>query len=300
MNNRINNAQNPNSPVILILAGTSDARHLCEQAVEKNISVIASVVTKEAASHFDQDKIPVHIGRLEISSMGKFILENKVSILVDATHPFADKASLTAIAVAKEIKIPYIRYERPESVIETETEEVENDAMYFAADYQEAVDWILNPPEELRKKFSEKINVFLTTGSKTLELFARQLLPRKNIRLIIRLLPSVENLELCQKHAIPNENIVAMKGPFSKELNKALFESFNTNIVVTKLSGKEGSTDEKIQAARELNIPVIAIERPAIDYPIVCTSPEQTLAVIRSTLSLIIPNNAGSKSTDKA
>jgi len=57
-----------------------------------------------------------------------------------------------------------------------------------------------------------------------------------------------------------------MQGPFSKELNKALYDHYGVNVMVTKESGKEGAVDEKVEAALEKGIEVIMIRRPKVDY----------------------------------
>lgn len=57
-----------------------------------------------------------------------------------------------------------------------------------------------------------------------------------------------------------------MQGPFSRELNHALFRHFETTLMVTKDSGEAGGVDEKIEAAWDLGIEVVMIERPPIAY----------------------------------
>jgi precorrin-6A/cobalt-precorrin-6A reductase len=53
-----------------------------------------------------------------------------------------------------------------------------------------------------------------------------------------------------------------MQGPFSLELNRALFKQYGAEVVVTKNSGVVGGTDTKIAAALELALPVVVINRP--------------------------------------
>lgn len=108
--------------------------------------------------------------------------------------------------------------------------------------------------------------ILLTTGSKTLPLFAEKLLDLPDIRLITRVLPRTESLMVCEKTGFPQENIIAIQGPFSKELNKAIYRQFGVTLMITKESGQAGSVDEKVTAAIELGIETIMIKRPSIKY----------------------------------
>jgi precorrin-6A/cobalt-precorrin-6A reductase len=79
----------------------------------------------------------------------------------------------------------------------------------------------------------------------------------------------------------PSE-IIAMQGPFSYELNKALLIDYRASVLVTKESGPVGGTDNKIKAALDLGIPVILMERPVAAYPIVVSSCAELLEILRS------------------
>lgn len=71
-----------------------------------------------------------------------------------------------------------------------------------------------------------------------------------------------ENIALCEGLGIRGKQIIAMQGPFSKELNLALIKQFNICHLVTKQSGASGGFSEKIQAAQEAGICVWLIGSP--------------------------------------
>ena len=71
-----------------------------------------------------------------------------------------------------------------------------------------------------------------------------------------------------------------MQGSFSRDLNRALFESFGADVIVTKDSGKIGGVDSKIEAAQDLKIPVVMIDRPRIDYPNLTQNFDEVLKLI--------------------
>lgn len=240
--------------MILFLAGTSDARKLAIALQRQGHPLIATVVTESAASSLEKEGIAHHVGRLSVEDMKNIIQQKNISIVIDASHPYAEEASKTAMMAAEQCHIPYIRYERPQQqyrhplVTEVETYE---EAALLAREH--------------------KGTVMLTTGSKTLATFTKHLLI-DSIRLVCRMLPNKENMEKCDSLGVKQRDIIAIQGPFSKELNIALYRQYETTLVITKESGKVGSVDEKMDAALELNIPVLLIKRPKINYTNQCST----------------------------
>ncbi|MBU8907809.1 precorrin-6A reductase [Desertibacillus haloalkaliphilus] len=235
--------------MILVIAGTSDARELAIEIDKQGYQLITSVVTENAAKSLTEARLPVRVGRLAAIDMVDFIKEHQITLIVDASHPFAEEASRNAIEAAERSDTPYIRYERKEIT--------SYDAIVTkVASYEEAADVASN----------HQGVVMLTTGSKTLPTFAQKLVGLEGVRFLARMLPRKDNLELCEQLGIEQKNIIAIQGPFSKELNKALYRQYGVTLMITKESGKVGSVDEKVEAARELGIPIVMIQRPRIGY----------------------------------
>ncbi|MFT9487738.1 MAG: precorrin-6A reductase [Tepidibacillus sp.] len=238
---------------MLVLAGTKDARELTAFLLQHNKKVSVSVVTEQAAQKYKSLNIPINIGRLTKEQMLEMVLAKKFKAIIDATHPYAELVSKYAMEVAKEVKIPYLRYERPSTVLN------ENQYLHFVSSYLEAIEWI-------REK---KGVVFVTTGINKIDRFAKSLLGEANIRLIFRILPTAENLQKCESLGIPKENIIAMQGIFSAGLNQAIYKEYGINLLITKESGKEGGFLEKVESAIQMGIETIVIQRPKLQYPIV-------------------------------
>jgi precorrin-6A/cobalt-precorrin-6A reductase len=236
--------------MILVLAGTSDARELAQKISEAGYPLLTTVVTESAAASIEAVKLPVHIGRLTAQEMQNLIAEQGIRLLVDATHPFAEEASKNAMEAAQSSQVPYIRFER-ESQVYAQQPLITN-----VDDYAQAA-------EAAAQKGGV---IMLTTGSKTLQIFAKRLLGQPDTTLIARMLPRKDNMEKCEELGIEQKYIVAMQGPFSKELNKALYQQYNVTLMITKESGKVGAVDEKLEAALELGIETIVIGRPEIAY----------------------------------
>jgi precorrin-6A/cobalt-precorrin-6A reductase len=247
--------------MILFLAGTSDARELAKEIKQEGYAVLATVVTESAANSLYEAGIETKIGRLTATEMTELIGEKGCNTVIDASHPFAEEASKNALLAAKEANVPYIRYER-------ESQKFNAEKLIVVENYLEAA-----------KLAAKKQGVImLTTGSKTLEIFAKELVGLKNTRVIARMLPRVDNMEKCADLGIEQKNIVAIQGPFSKELNMALYQQYGVTLMITKESGKVGSVDEKIEAALECGIETIMISRPDISYKTVFSSFDQVIS----------------------
>ena len=238
--------------MILLLAGTGDARVLAARLKEEGYPLLATVVTENAASNLRGDGHEVIVRRLTSADIADLLNQQNFDVVVDATHPFAELASRNALEGAKIAGVPYIRFEREEAAY------LDDPNLIFAVDYVQAA--------EIAAGFGGVI--MLTTGSKTLEIFAQRLRGLENTTLIARMLPREDNMQKCAALGIPQKNIVAMQGPFSKELNHALYDHYQVDVMITKESGKQGSVDEKVQAALERGIKTIIITRPKVGYGI--------------------------------
>jgi precorrin-6A/cobalt-precorrin-6A reductase len=235
--------------MILVLAGTSDARSLALELKKAGYQIICTVVTENAAVELRRSGINVQTGRLTDAQMVNFIRSKGIEAVVDASHPFAEEASKNAITAAKTGNVPYIRFERKSQTFSYEK-------MTVVENYEEAAELAA----------AKKGVVMLTTGSKTLQIFTEKLLGDPEIRLIARMLPRMDNMEKCSALELPQKNIVAIQGPFTKEFDQALYRQYGVTLMITKESGQAGSVDSKVEAAKELGIDIIMIGRPKINY----------------------------------
>ena len=67
-------------------------------------------------------------------------------------------------------------------------------------------------------------------------------------------------------------------------MNAELFKHAEAEVIVTKNSGEVGGADTKIQAAEILNLPVVVIDRPQINYPNLAKSFDEVLEVISNAI----------------
>lgn len=99
----------------------------------------------------------------------------------------------------------------------------------------------------------------MTTGSKNLDAFAK--IPDYENRVYARILPVKASLERALDLGYPPSRIIGMQGPFSEQLNEAMFKETKARYVVTKNSGHTGGFQEKLKAAERAGATVIIIER---------------------------------------
>lgn len=253
--------------MILFLAGTSDARELAIRMTEEGFSIIATVVTESAEKSLKEANLQVRVGRLTAEEMANIVKSNGYVAIVDASHPFAEDASRNALEAAKSVGVPYFRYERA-------VQSFQHEKLIIVDDYSEAAELAA----------AKRGVIMLTTGSKTLQVFTEKLLGLEDTRLIARMLPRLDNMEKCQQLGVEQKNIVAIQGPFSKELNKALFHNYGVTLMITKESGKVGSVDEKLEAALESGIETIMIARPQVNYVNVFSNFESLIQSVREQL----------------
>lgn len=234
--------------VILVLAGTSDAGEIISELATRGLEVLASALTPYGAELARKAGAgQILTGPLDAAGMEKVLARYPVRLLVDATHPFATGASAAAHVAACRRGVPYLRWERPQ-------ENATGPGIYRAATWEEAA----------REAFSLGKVVFLTVGTRHLAPFAAEAARAPGRRLVARVLPVADSLTTCQRFGLPPSQIVAMQGPFSRELNRALFRFYQAEVVVTKESGPQGGVEAKIAAAGDLHLPLVLVERPAL------------------------------------
>jgi precorrin-6A/cobalt-precorrin-6A reductase len=235
--------------MILVLGGTKDGRDLTELLAKKGYQVIASVFSNYGRDLIQINKDLVHTGALDTDGFISFIHKNNINLIVDASHPYAINVSENAMKACQTTSIAYIRYERPAAMLPT------YDGLHIVHDYNQAA--------QLAATLGKVI--FLTTGSRHLKFF-KTAACLENHRIIARVLPEPSVLAECLQLGFNPQDIVAIQGPFSHNLNVSLFQEYQTEVIVTKNSGKIGGSDTKITAAMALNLPLIMINRPIIQY----------------------------------
>ncbi len=247
--------------MMLVLGGTSDSVILAQKLYEAKKAIVLSTATaygeRIAALNYKGDI--VH-GKMDEEALTHFCQARQIECIVDATHPFAQLVSETAIQVCSQLNLAYYRYERPESDLLLEDTSTED--LLFCDSY-EAAGRFVNAREG---------NILVTTGSKEIEKLT-QVIEDKS-RIFVRFLPVSEQLLKMEALGFMPSQMILMQGPFSVELNQGMLEKVGAKFLITKESGASGKTDEKIEAARRCGVQVLVIQRPKVAYPNVYKSIE--------------------------
>jgi precorrin-6A/cobalt-precorrin-6A reductase len=224
-------------PRILILGGTGDAAQAITQiAALPQVETIASL-----AGRTPKPNIP-NVGQVRLGGFGgvsglvAFLRDEKIDLLVDATHPFAAQISRNAAQAALTARIPHVLLDRPG------WEKQEADRWIEVADHAAAA--VILPG------LAERI--FLTIGRQELAAFA----DLTELWFLMRMITPPDL-------PIPPGEVILQQGPFSVAAEIALMQQYRVSAIVSKNSGG-AATYAKIIAARELGLPVVMIPRPVL------------------------------------
>jgi precorrin-6A/cobalt-precorrin-6A reductase len=212
--------------------------------LDAGFGVLATVTTTDGRAHLFRAMPPelrVEVRGFTAQSLGDFLVQEAIDLVLDATHPFAVRITQIAHAVCTQLHIPYVRYERADWEPPAGT--------VFADTFVEAA--ALLPSLGSR--------IMLTIGARQLKHFAHL---HSHLTLFTRILPGPESFQKARDAGFPPERILCLRPPFSRALNKNLFQEYQVDVLVTKASGLQGGVVEKVLAARDLGMQVLMIRRP--------------------------------------
>lgn len=235
--------------MIWLIGGTSESVLVAKAIAGLNTRCIISVTTENARSLYkDIPLVKVIVDKLELYDLSVFIRKNKIQAIVDASHPFANQISAYAIDTSQELNIPYLRFERKSLNF------MESKNVIYLDSFTPLIegDYLINS------------RALITVGFKDVELFKP--LHRK-ATLFARLLPAMTPFRYIFEAGFGPENIIAIRPPVTEDFERALWQMWNIDTVVTKASGTEGGEDIKYNVAQELGVKLIIIKRPEITYP---------------------------------
>lgn len=228
---------------IWLIGGTQESAQLARAIAQANLSCIVSITTESAIALYPAG-FPVHVGALAADAVFDFLQKHQISVVLDASHPFAAEISRSAIAACTQQNLPYLRFERARIAAHGTT----------VTNFEQLLncDWLAGK------------RVLLTIGYRFLPLFQAW---QAKATLFTRILPSTVALETALKSGFTSDRIIALRPPISYELERSLWQQWQISVVVTKASGAPGGEDTKRQVAEQLGVQLILVERPAIAYP---------------------------------
>jgi len=226
----------------ILFGGTTEGRESAALLAGSGHETLVCVASAYGEAMLEpQAHLTVQARPLDEEAMASLLRQHRPRLVMDATHPYADGVSASLRRACGREGMPYLRIVRPAMP--------EDGCLYFD-DLPGLVSY-LNNSRDL---------IFSTLGGK--EASALSAVEQAAERIFLRVLPRVESLNACLDACFLPAHIICMQGPFSKELNRAMFAETKAQILVTKETGAAGGFPEKVEAARELDMRVAVLRRP--------------------------------------
>jgi precorrin-6A/cobalt-precorrin-6A reductase len=221
---------------VLILGGTTEASELTRLlADDRRFETTVSLAGRTANPK--TQPVRTRIGGFGgIDGLAAWLRAESIEAVIDATHPYADQISFNAVAACNQLAIPLA------SIIRAAWQAQAGDAWREVANAEVAADALGAEPRR----------VFLSLGR--LELGAFTNAPHHHY--VARTIDPPGDVALP-----PDVKLLVGRGPFDREAEAALLEREKIDVLVSKNSGG-AATYGKIEAARNLGIPVMMIARP--------------------------------------
>lgn len=251
---------------ILILGGTGEGFCLATRLhAAAGIDVVTSMAGRTPAP-----KVPC--GGLRRGGFGgpkglaDYLGRERISAVIDATHPFASRMSQNAALAGNATGIPMIHIWRDGWVRQAEDDWCEVDTIEAAAEALPA----------------HAGTTFLTTGKTQLHCFSA----RDDVAFLARTVAPVSAVGNIGSLPV-NLSFVFDKGPFDLESERKLLAEYDVRWIVSKNSGGDAAY-AKILAARERCIPVIMVKRPDAPQGLCVANADAALNWLDVTLGLTL------------
>jgi precorrin-6A/cobalt-precorrin-6A reductase len=222
---------------ILILGGTGEARELAAGLTAAGVGVVSSLAGRVRRPRLPDG--PVRIGGFGgAAGLAGYLRDEAITGIVDATHPFAATITANAAEAAAQAGLPLLVLRRPPWPADPSWQTV-RDIIAAAAAVR---GW-------------EGESVFLTTGRRDLGAFADD----DRHRFLVRAVDPPDP----DGPVPPRMTLLLDRGPYTPQGEAALMREHRVGLLVTKNSGGP-MTAAKLQAARELAVRVVVVERPPL------------------------------------
>ncbi len=250
------------SKSVLILGGTADARRLADHLVETHgdrLRVITSLAGRTTSPRRPKGELREG-GFGGARGLGDYLRNTEIDMVVDATHPFAAQISAHAASACDATDIPRVSLIRPPWTPKP------SDKWIPVADIAAAAD-------ELSHRDGPCL---ITTGINDLAAFQDVTGPK----LIVRLIEAPRD-----DVPIKDAEIVIGTPPYRLDDERVLFRMLGITTLVTKNAGGD-ATRAKIDAAADLGLDVIMIDRPPLAHGAIVVDDRGAADAVAETLAL--------------
>lgn len=221
---------------LLLLGGTAEALAIASAlAGRAELEVITSLAGRTRAPAQPEGTLRTG-GFGGLNGLLDFLRRERIDLVIDATHPFAERISRHAAVAAWSAGLPLLRLERPP------WQRQPDDIWYELSSLERAA--------RILPKLGRR--VFLTVGAGELAAFAAL----TELWFLVRLVEPPQTPPPLARH-----ELILGRGPFSAAAELRLLEQHRIDVLVAKNSGGD-ATYGKIAAARALGLPVVLLRRP--------------------------------------
>jgi precorrin-6A/cobalt-precorrin-6A reductase len=218
---------------VLLLGGTAEARALAK-TLHPRVDIISSLAGRVPDPALPVG--PVRIGGFGgVDGMRRWLRDEHIDAVVDATHPFAATMTAHAAEVCAALRIPHLVLARPAWE--------PGGAIVVESD--------VNAAEVVATQ--RYLRVFLTTGRSGVKAFADS-----DAWFLIRAITAPDPALLPRQH-----QLLLSRGPYRYDDELSLLREHRIDALVTKNSGGD-MTRAKLDAAAALDIPVVMVARPRL------------------------------------
>ena len=216
---------------ILLLGGVTEALAIARTLGPQHVYSLAGV-----------GRVPGDLGcEVRVGGYGgaeglaQYIREQRIDLLLDATHPYAAQISQNAALAAAASNIPCWALRRPAWVAQPDD------------DWREVADW-----SELVEALATFQRPLFTLGREPLE-HLHEIPPEQFWTL--RALDVYPGNVRCE--------VIGARGPFLIDDERKLFAQRRIDVLISKNSGSS-ATEPKLEVARERGVPVLILKRPVL------------------------------------
>lgn len=216
---------------ILLLGGTGDALRVARELGPRHVYSLAGLGRVP-----DDLRCPVRVGGFGGSAgLARYVEDERIGLIVDATHPYAAQISANAAAASRARGVRYWALRRPGWTPQA------------GDDWREVSGW-------------SDTMVALASFARPLFTLGREPLDHLD-EIPAHQFWTIRCLDPHEGHA--RARILATRGPFTPDGERALFSAARIDAIVTKNSGG-AATEAKLKVARERGLPVVMLTRPAL------------------------------------
>jgi len=228
--------------MILVFGGTTEGKQVIEVLKELQLAFVYSTKTEIEVKL--GDKGTYRFGAFSKESLENFIKENEISLIIHASHPFAQELHQTIHEATIQPAVPVVRIER------SYPEHSDHKTVHYVANYEEAI--VLLQDQYKGKK------LLALSGVQSIEKLKSHWQKTSSY---FRILDRKSSIDLALQNGFPEDQLILGLPNKTVEAELKLIDQYDIEVMLTKESGDSGSLSVKIDSALQSKISIIVIKK---------------------------------------